>query len=460
MFDLAIRGGTIVTSGTRFVTDLGIQDGKIAQIGGSISSARSIDASNLLVLPGGIDPHVHLSKTDLWDNAIDDFRSGTIAAAAGGITTVGNMTDPNRGEGLVAAVNRVESDARNNSVIDFTQHPVLFDPSEGSSSTFQQLVEKGITSIKIFTIDPFGPFDSRIDDYIHAMEAAGKSGILCMVHCEDSSLVRFAEEKLRIEKMTDKRFFAETRPDVSETIATARVISISKITGAPVYIVHVSSSNALAECAKAKRQGLHVYVETRPIYLYFTKAVYGQSDGAKFAAYPPLRAAEDSQALWEGMRDHLVDTYGSDHNPWYLAQKMDQKLTAHNLLAGVSGTETLLPTLFSEGVKKQRLSLERFVELTSSNPAKLLGMFPQKGTISVGSDADITIWNHKRLRKITADTLHSKADFDLFEGWEVQGWPEYTISRGDIIFARGELYTSLARGHQVRRSQFKPPDQL
>ncbi len=454
--DLVIRGGTIATSSARFVADLGIEKGKICRIGGPISAERTIDASGKLVLPGGIDPHVHLSKTDLWENAIDDFESGTIAAAAGGITTVGNMTDPNRGEDLIDSVNRVGEDAKRNALVDFTQHPVLLDPSSNNISNFPKLVEAGITSIKIFTIDPFGPFDARIDDYMHAITAAGRSGILCMVHCEDSSIVRFAEDRLRKEGKTEARFFSDTRPDVSEAVATNRIINISRITGSPVYIVHVSSSASLAQCTAARMEGLHVYVETRPIYLYFTKDRYGDPDGAKFAAYPPLRAAEDLNALWRGIQRREVDTFGSDHNPWLLAQKLDPKLDAFTVLAGMASIETLLPYLFSEGVSKQKISLERFVEVTSSNPAKLLGMFPKKGTIAVGSDADLTIWDPKKHQRIKSSELHSRGDFDLLEGLEIQGWPEYTISRGEVVFAMGQLERKPGRGQPVKRSPFLP----
>ncbi|HYB04143.1 MAG TPA: amidohydrolase family protein, partial [Nitrososphaerales archaeon] len=429
---------------------------KICQIGGTISAERTIDAAGRLVLPGGIDPHVHLSKTDLWENAIDDFESGTIAAAAGGITTVGNMTDPNRGEDLMSSVIRVGEDAKRNALVDFTQHPVLLDPSTDNVSNFPKLVEAGITSIKIFTIDPFGPFDTRIDDYMRAMNAAARSGILCMVHCEDSSTIRFSEEKLRKEGKIESRFFAETRPDVSERIATDRVIGISRITGAPVYIVHISSAASLAQCASARNEGTHVYVETRPIYLYFTKDRYADADGAKFAAYPPLRAAEDMNALWRGIQRREVDTFGSDHNPWLLAQKLDPKLNAFTVLAGMSSVETLLPSLFSEGVSKQRISLERFIGVTSSNPAKLLGMYPKKGTITIGSDADLTIWDPKKREQIKSGELHSRADFDLLEGWEIHGWPEYTISRGEVIFAKGQLEGKSGRGQQVKRSPFLP----
>ncbi len=452
MFDLLIRGGTLVADGIQTVTDIAIRDGKIAQLGGSVSAEHLVDATGMLVLPGGIDPHVHLSKTDLWENAIDDFESGTVAAAAGGVTTIGNMSDPNRGENLVSCVRRVGEDAAKGAIIDYTQHPILLDPSHKNVENFPKLLEMGISSIKIFTIDPFGPFDARIDEYVHAIEEAGRLGILSMVHCEDSSTIRFAEDKLRKEGKTDPRFFPETRPDVAEEVATSRIIAISRITHAPVYIVHISTASALTECANARREGVPVYVETRPIYLYFTKGVHLDPDGAKYAGYPPLRNKEDLNALWNGLRYGEIDTFGSDHNPWLLAQKLDPKLTAFTVLAGMSNVETLLPSLFSEGVNKQRISLERFVKITSSNPAKLLGMFPKKGTIAVGSDADLVIWDPKSHYRVKSGDLHSRADFDLLDGREMEGRIEYTISRGEVIFAKGELQAKPGRGHQVKRS--------
>lgn len=458
--DMVIRGGTVVTAGSIASADVGIQDGLVAQIGGEMAAPREIDARGRLVLPGGIDMHVHLSMAgDVVGGAgalefVDDFYSGTATAAAGGVTTVNNIFFPRAGEGPLAAVERTAADGRANAIADFTLTPVIMDPSPKAIADIPRLAEAGYTGIKIFTV--LRPFDERVEDYLRAVAAAGRCGMVTMIHCEDAPLIAFAEERLLAEGKTDVRYFPDSHPAYSEAVATARAIALAEATGAPTYIVHLSCAAALAECRRARNRGLPVYVETRPAYLYLTRERFLEHDGPKYVSWPPLRTQADLDALWEGLRAGDIDTVCTDHSPWKLAPKLEPGLKVGSFRPGMPALETLMPMLYSEGVGKGRISLSRFVEVTATNAAKLFGMYPQKGTIAVGADADLAVWDPQRRRTVRAQETHTNSDFDVFEGWEVQGWPVYTISRGEVIFDNGKVTGARGRGRPVRRGRHQP----
>ena len=447
MLDLVIKGGTVVTAGSSFSADIGIQDGKVAQIGGEMSASMEIDASGKLVIPGGLDMHVHLT----WHNTelrwVDDFYSGTAAAVAGGVTTIGNVTFPNPEEGLLQALDRVEAEARANAIIDFTLHPVVIDPSPEEIAEIPKLVEAGYSSIKTFT--QIGRILEQ--DHIKAFEVAGQSGILTMIHCEDADIIHFCEQRLLAEGKSDIRYYADSRPTYSEASAVARAVAAARATDAPIYIVHLSSEAALGEARRARAMGQGVYVETRPIYLYLTRERFEEPEGAKYVGYPCLREQADVDALWNGLRAGDIDTYCSDHAPLDKAQSLDSTLKVGNFRGAMPGLETLMPLLYSEGVRKGRISLSRWVELTSTNAAKLFGMFPQKGTICVGSDADIVVWDPNRRRNIVVDEMRSASDFEVYEGWEIQGWPSHTISRGQVVFENDRVTGVRGWGRRVIR---------
>ncbi|HEY3110318.1 MAG TPA: dihydropyrimidinase [Chloroflexota bacterium] len=448
--DLAIRGGTIVTADARYEADLGIAGERIVQIGGQIAAGRELDARGRLVLPGGIDMHVHLTSPAGQEvRWVDDFESGTRAAAAGGITTVGNMTTPEPGEGLLALVERVGREAERQALIDFALHPVLIDPSPAVLDELPTLAGRGQTSVKIFMI--LGNFDGRAAEYLRAMEIAGQHGMLSMVHCEDGCIINHLTERLVSAGRTGPDAFPARRPVFSEEVAVARAIGFAEASGAPIYVVHVSSGAALETCHRARARGLRVYVETRPLYLYLTAERFAEPDGAKYVGLPPLREAGDVRALWNGLWSGDVQTVCTDHAPWTLAQKLDPELTVATFRPGVADLETLLPMLFSEGVGKGRISLPRFVELTSTNAARLFGLLPRKGTIAVGSDADLAIWDAALTRPVEAARMQTNADYSPYEGWPVTGWPIVTISRGEVVYQDGAIVGDAGRGRLVAR---------
>jgi dihydropyrimidinase len=450
--DLVVRNGLVVTAGAQSVADVGVRDGRIVQLGGPMSGTSEIDATGKLVLPGGVDMHVHLSPVELEGESVpwaDDFVSGSRAAAAGGVTTIGNIAFPQRGERLPELVDRIGAEAARDSLVDFVLHPVLMEPDEQAVEDIERLAELGHTSVKIFM--SLGDFDAKSGGFLRALAAAGRHGVLTMVHCEDACVIDHVTAGLLEQGRTGLRYYADSRPELSERVAVTRMIAFAEAADAPIYIVHLGSEAALDEARRARGQGQRVYVETRPIYLYFTEERFSGEDAPLFVGNPPLRGARDQDALWAGLAAGHVHTCCTDHAAWTLEKKLDPTLTVATARPGMSDLETLMPLLYSEGVLKGRLSLQRFVEVTSTNAAKLFGLFPQKGTIAVGSDADLLIWDPEARRPIVGAEGMSRAGYSLYEGWDVVGAPALTISRGEVVYANGAVVDKPGRGRLVHR---------
>jgi dihydropyrimidinase len=454
MRDLVIRGGTVVTAGSAGKADVGVDGGTIVQVGGPQQGRREIDASGKYVLPGGVDVHVHFSPFKRPEPGaelqVDDFWTGSEAALAGGITTVGNMVHQWQGETLHGAIDRDMRAAKRDAAVDYILHPVLSDPTGDAVSEVAQLAAEGHATLKLFLIHE--AFDRHVDRYLDAMHVAGAHGMLTLIHCEDGPLIRFLRRRLIAAGQTSARYYPDSRPDYTEAMATARAIAYARATGAPIYIVHLASAAALEECRRARAQGVAVYVETRPLYLYLTRERFSEPDGAKYVGNPPLRDAADVAAMWDGLRSGDVQCVCSDHAPWTLRQKLDPALDVSTLRAGVSDLETLMPMLFSAGVHTGRLSIEAFVALTSTNSAKLFGLYPQKGTIAPGADADLVVWDPAARRTVDGRTMYSKAGYTVYDGTEVCGWPVVTISRGDVLFEDGKMTAERGRGRWLRAS--------
>ena len=451
-YDLVVRGGLMVTAATESVADIGVLDGRVAQIGGPMAGAREIDATGKLVLPGGVDMHVHLSPVEMDGESVpwaDDFASGSRAAAAGGVTTIGNIGFPRPGERLPELAGRLAAGAARDSVVDFVIHPVLTDPDDRTAADIARLAELGHTSLKIFM--SIGDFDAKLSGFVGALGEAGRRGLLTMVHCEDSCVIGHATAVLREEGHTGLRHYPASRPALSEQVAVERMIAFAEATGAPIYIVHLGSEAALGTARAARARGQRVYVETRPIYLYFTEEKFAGEDGPLYVGNPPLRGARDRDALWAGLASGQVDTCCTDHAAWTLADKLDPELTVETARPGMPELETLMPVLYSEGVRAGRLSLSRFVEVTSTNAAKLFGLYPHKGTIAVGSDADLVVWDPDLRRPVAGAQGMSRAGYSLYEGWDIAGAPVQTISRGEVIYVGGAVRAEPGRGRLVHR---------
>jgi dihydropyrimidinase len=439
-YDLVVRRGQVVGGTGTAVADVGIHHGRIAQLGGAMSGAREIDAADRLILPGGVDVHVHLTTATRSPGQepdwVDDLTTGSAAALAGGITTLGNMTFLQDGELPLDGLEREGRLVRAQAIADFILHPVLREPTPEALDQIPLLRERGHGSLKFFMVMP--QFDRCAAGFLEATARAGEAGLITMIHCEDHAIIDRATRRLIAAGRAGLRHYSESRPVISEVVATQRAAAFAAATGAPVYIVHLSAAAALGVCRRAQAAGLPVFVETRPLYLHLTRERFDEPEGAKYVGQPPLREAADVAALWAGMRQGCVHTVCSDHAPWSLAAKLDPDLSVAQLRPGVENLETQLPMLYSEGVRTGRLSLERFVALTSTNAAKLFGLYPRKGCIAVGSDADLTVFDPKMTRTVAAPRF-SRCDYSVYAGWEVTGWPVLVIRRGEIAFDRGQI---------------------
>lgn len=453
-YEVMVRGGTLVDGAVgvwNSPTDIGIEGGKIAQIGGPMTARDVIEADGLLVVPGGIDMHVHLAnQSGLGWRWVDDFTSGTKAAIAGGITTVGSMTSPEPGQSLLEALRRDDEIANARAVIDYTLHPIVVDVGERVIGELPLLASQGYSSIKTFT-----SVGSAFEEaHCRAIEVAGQSGLLTMVHCEDTAVIGIRERQLRASNRVGIEAYPDSRPPLSEASAISRALDIGWASAAPIYVVHLSSALGLESVRRARARGQAVFVESRPIYLHLQRDRYAEQEGARFVSFPPLREQADSSALWQAMANDEIQTHCSDHAPLDRRQILDPTLELGSFKGAMPGLETLMPLLFSEGVRTGRITHAQWVRLCSTNAARLFGMYPAKGSIGVGSDADLVIWDPNLSRTVSVAEMESNADFDVYEGRRVTGWPRVTVSRGEVVYRDGHVVGAPGRGKRVRRDPF------
>jgi dihydropyrimidinase len=451
--DLIIRNGTIVTSGDITQADVGIEGGKVKQIGHGLGpAAREIDATGKYLFPGGVDVHTHVEFELLGNKSVDDFYSGTAAAACGGVTTIIDYALPEPGQSIQGSIEAWQKKAQDKTVIDYGLHPAILDPTQKIIDEMADAVADGHSSFKLFMIG-MAKFDELAAHYLKVIAQAGKVGAITNIHAEDQCLISFLSEQLAAQGKLGVRYFADSRPRLSEGLAVQRAITMARYAEAPIYLVHLSCEEALAPIREARARGQIVYGETRPIYLHLSRERFEGPEGERYIGWPPLREASQMDAMWNGLRADNLQTVATDHCGWNLAQKK-AKQRVEDLLPGMSNLETIMPMLYSEGVGKGRLSLNRFVDVISTNPAKLFGIYPQKGTIAVGSDADIVIFDPKKQVTIRHRDMHSRSDYELYEGFQVTGWPTHTLSRGEVIVENGNVLGSSGRGKLLRRSRF------
>ncbi len=453
--DLIIRDGLIATADGVYTGDIRIRGETIAEIGEQLrreaDDGDEIDAQGMLVLPGGVDPHVHLTtppSTPVAERWVDDLTSGSQAALAGGVTTLGNMSLPLPGETPLDTLRRERRHVEQQAIADVMIHPVLLPPVEAALDVLPALVAEGCITLKVFLCT--SEFDEHALAYLAALRAAGEAGVLTLIHAEDHAIIAEATRGLLAEGRGALRYYAESRPVIAEVAATQRAVAMCEATGAPIYVVHLSSERALRVCQDARVRGLPVYVETRPLYLHFTKDRYLEPHGPLFVGQPPLREEHDVDALWKGLSAGDIHTVATDHAPWTREQKMDPSMNVSRLRPGVNNLQFMLPLLYSEGVRKGRLSLERFVAVTSTNAARLFGLCPQKGTIAIGVDADLVLWDPDETRKVGEDEIFSRAGFSVYEGWEVTGWPTVTIRRGQVVYQEERITARPGSGQALR----------
>jgi len=460
--DLVVAGGEVITASDRMRADVAITAGRITAIGEDLPRAahRTIDATGLWVLPGGIDSHVHIAQyAGEGITMADDFASATAAAAYGGNTTVMPFALQRRGTGLRETVEAYHALADGQCHIDVSFHLIVADATPTVlGQELPALVKDGYTSFKVFmTYD-----DLVLDDraLLEVMDVAKREGAFVMVHAEGYDSLKFMTDRLEAEGKTEPYWHGPSRPDVIEREAAHRAISHAQLVGVPLMIVHVSSAAAMGQIEWAQRQGLPVYAETCPQYLTLTgddlRGLNMDMSGAKYVCSPPPRTEADQRAIWAGLERGTFATFSSDHCP-FRYDSADGKLTPKARTSfrwvpnGIPGIETRLPILFSEGVTTGRITPERFVALTATNHAKLYGLYPRKGTIAVGSDADLTLWDPTRQSTIRQDWLHHGADYTPWEGFAVTGWPVTTICRGEVVVEDGRLIGRRGHGGHLAR---------
>jgi dihydropyrimidinase len=453
-FDLVIRGGQIATAADLFTADIGVKDGVIAALGHDLAKGEEeIDARGKLITPGGIDAHCHIDqKSSFGVPGADDFFTGTRSAACGGTTTVVSFAAQHKGMSLRQVVKDYHELATPKAVIDYGFHLIISDPTEQVlGQELPALIKDGYTSFKIYmTYDELKLNDRQILD---VLALARREGAMVMVHAENADCIGWLADRLLLAGDTAPRFHAAARPAVVEREATHRAISLAELVDVPVLIVHVSGREAIEQIRWAQGRGLRIYAETCPQYIALTADDLARPgfEGAKCICSPPPRDKANQAAVWQGLESGVFQIFSSDHAPFRYADAKGKMVKGQAapftyVPNGVPGVETRLPILFSEGVAAGRLALTKFVALTATNPARMYGLYPSKGTIAVGADADIVVFDPDKRVRLTNDLLHHNVDYTPYEGMQITGWPEITLSRGEIVWRGGAFTATKGRG--------------
>lgn len=452
-----ITGGLIATASDVYEADLLIEDGKIVQIGRDLSApgAEIIDATGKYVMPGGIDPHTHLDMP--FNNTVtdDDWKSGTIAAAFGGTTTILDFCLSAGEEKLGAAVQKWHAKAHGKSAIDYGFHLMIGDLTPETEEELPLVLEQeGITSVKVFMAYA-KEFQATDRTLFKAFKIAKELGAVVMVHCENGSVIDELVEEAKRAGHTEPIYHALTRPAEVEGEATKRAIELAHIAGAKLYVVHVTCKEALDEIIKAREKGYDVYGETCPPYLTLDQSALAQPgfEGAKYVWSPPLRPKHHQEHLWNALKAKQLQTIGSDQCSFSFNGKKQLGLNDFSKIPnGGPFIEDRFSILFSEGVAKGRISINEFVDMISTSAAKIFGLYPQKGTIAIGSDADIVLFDPTVKREISANTHHMNVDYNPYEGWEVIGEPVSVFVRGEYVIKNKEFVGVLGSGQYIKRS--------
>jgi dihydropyrimidinase len=458
-FDTLIRNGTVVTATDTYAADVGVSGGKISAIAAHLpieNAGRVIDAAGRLVMPGGIDVHTHLDMPFGGTTSADDFESGTIAAAFGGTTTLIDFAIQYKGQTLRRAFDTWMKKAHDKAVTDYAFHCIITDLGAAQLEEMSQLIREGVTSFKLFMAYP-GVF--MLDDatIFRAMSQAAKhAGLICM-HAENGGAIDVIVQKALAEGKRAPKYHALTRPTTAEAEATSRAIALAEMAGAPVYIVHLSCNEALEKVREARDRGLPVYAETCPQYLYLSLENFDVPgfEGAKYVFTPPLREKWHQEKLWQGLALDTLQVVSTDHCPFcFKEQKELGKDDFTKIPNGGPGIEHRLSLIYTGGVHAKRFSANRFVELVSTAPAKLFGLYPRKGTIAVGSDADLVIFDPDEQQVISAKTHHMRVDYSMFEGIQITGVPKTVLSRGLTVIDSGKFAGRPGAGQFLRRQTY------
>jgi dihydropyrimidinase len=386
----------------------------------------------------------------------DDYTSGSRTALAGGKTTIGNFINQVANKDLQTTLAEATELVKRQAIADVILHFTVSDPDKLSPTDVAMLAKQGFT-LKIFMVRP--AFDQNLPGFVKLIRAAGTAGVLTMLHCEDASIITTTQERMMAEGRGSLKGqnFAESRPVVAEELATQHAVAISEATGAPIYIVHISSERAMRAAEVGRARGLPIFTEVRFLYLHLTKERFNEPDGAIYVGEPPLRDKSDANYLWNAIAGGTGDVVDTDHVGYTRSEKLDPSLNIINHRAAANYLQVQLPLLYSEGVRTKRITLERMVALSSTNPAKLFGLYPRKGTIAVGADGDVVIWDPNLKRTIRDEDELGNGKFSIFAGREVTGWPIITIRRGEVVYEGGKILASAGSGHLAPRQHWQRP---
>ena len=456
--DLIIKNGQIVTASDTFVADVGIQGEKIFTLSKDLTPGPDtdvIDATGKYVFPGGIDVHVHLQLPFSGTISKDDFENGTKAAACGGVTTVIDFAIQTKGHPIMEAVQARRAEADPMVCVDYGLHAAITDWNDNTQAEIKQVIDYGIPTFKCFMIYAKEGWMSDDGMLFNALEETAKHGGHIGVHAESVFVLNMLIE--RYAKEMDKwGAYAHTlaRPYFTESEAVIRAIKWAEVTGGQLYIVHMSAGESADAVKAAKERGVRVYAETCPQYLLLDDEVFKRKDGHLFATCPQIKKPHDSERLWQGLANGDVQVVATDTCTFDTEQKAAWNGDFRKIPFGLPGVETMVPLMFTEGVGKRGFSVNHFVALVSTNPAKLFGMYPEKGTIVIGSDADLVVFDPKKKVTLHAADLQTNCDWSPFEGWELTGYPTTTISRGKVVVSDGKFVGEVGHGKFIKRKPY------
>jgi len=458
-FDTIIKNATIVTAIDTTLADVGISGGRISAIAGQLpaeNATQTIDASNRLLLPGGIDVHTHLDMPFGGTTSADDFQTGTIAAAFGGTTTLIDFAIQYKGQTLRHAFDTWMKKAHDKATIDYAFHCIITDLGSAQLEEMADLIREGVTSFKLFMAYP-GVF--MLDDatIFRAMSQAARHSALICMHAENGGAIDVIVQQALAEGKRAPKYHALTRPTTAEAEATSRAIALAEMAGCPVYIVHLSCNEALEKVREARDRGLPAYAETCPQYLYLSLENMNAPgfEGAKYVFTPPLREKWHQEKLWHGLTHDTLQVVSTDHCPFCFKEQKELGIDDFTKIPnGGPGIEHRLSLIYTGGVHGKRFSPNRFVEVVATAPAKLFGLFPRKGTIAVGSDADLVIFDSNEEQVISAKTHHMRVDYSMFEGIHIKGVPKTVLSRGRPVIDAGQFVGRPGSGQFLRRQTY------
>ena len=455
---LLIKNGRIITAEQDYTADIFIEKDKITTIGTSlnIQADKIIDAKGKYVIPGGIDVHTHLDMPFGGTTSSDDFETGTVAAAFGGTTSLIDFAIQPKGKSMREGLDIWRQKAEGKATIDYGFHMAITDLPDERISEMDDMVAEGVASFKLFLAYPNV---LMVDDatIFKALKQTSKNGGLVCVHAENGMVIDHIVKETVAKGNLSPLYHALSRPAAAEGESTNRAIALAEMAGTPIYIVHLTCNDALVKVSDARDKGQPVFAETCPQYLYLSIEDIAKPDfeGAKYVFSPPVREKWNQEKLWSGLQKNDLQVVSTDHCPFnFKGQKEMGKDNFTKIPNGGPGLENRLHLMFQGGVNEKRISLNRWVELTSTNPAKIFGMYPRKGTIAPGSDADIVIWDPKKELTISAQTHHMRVDYSMFEGKQVKGDAETVISRGEVIVENKKFLGKAGRGDYIKRNTY------